>query len=70
MVGRNQDDHGIKHGRELQILAEVVTAVKKWPRYAGEAGITVKQRDAIANTLHLHFGSGRTHAKRAKKAGT
>ena len=61
---------GLKHGRELQILAEVVTAVKKWPRYAGEAGITVKQRDAIANTLHLHFGSGRTHAKRAEKPGT
>jgi serine/threonine-protein kinase HipA len=50
---------GLKRGRDLQILAEVVAAVKKWPRYAGEAGVTAKQRDAIANTLHLHFGSRR-----------
>ena len=55
---------GLRRGRELEILAEVVGAVKKWPRYADKAGVTAKQRDAIANILHLHFGSRRTRATR------
>jgi serine/threonine-protein kinase HipA len=54
---------GLGRGRHLQILAEVVAAVKSWPRYASEAGVTAKQRDAIANTLELHFGSRRARAK-------
>jgi serine/threonine-protein kinase HipA len=48
---------GLKRGRDLEILAEVVGAVKKWPRYANEAGVTAKQRDAIGTTLRLHVGS-------------
>jgi serine/threonine-protein kinase HipA len=51
---------GLRRGRDLQILAEVVAAVKKWPRYAAEAGVTAKQQEAIANTLHLRFGNRRT----------
>jgi serine/threonine-protein kinase HipA len=60
---------GLKRGRDLEILAEVVGAVKKWPRCANEAGVTAKQRDAIATTLHLHFGSRRARAKKAKQPG-
>jgi serine/threonine-protein kinase HipA len=55
---------GLKRGRDLQILAEVVAAAKKWPRYAGEAGVAVRQRDSIANTLLLHFGNRRARAPR------
>jgi serine/threonine-protein kinase HipA len=61
---------GLKRGRHTEILAEVVGAVKNWPRYADEAGVTAKKRDAIANTLRLHFGQRRSRAKRARKPGT
>jgi len=57
---------GLKRGRDLQILAEVVAAAKTWPRYAGEAGVAVRQRDSIANTLQLHFGKRRARAHRAE----
>jgi serine/threonine-protein kinase HipA len=61
---------GLKRGRHTEILAEVVSAVKNWPRYADEAGVTAKQRDAIAHTLRLHFGQRQSRAKRARKRGT
>jgi serine/threonine-protein kinase HipA len=61
---------GLERGRHTEILTEVVGAVKNWPRYADEAGVTTKQRDAIAHTLRLHFGQRRSRAKRAGKSGT
>lgn len=48
---------GLKRGRDEAILAEVITAVENWPRYAKEAGVVAKQRDHIARTLRLQFGS-------------
>jgi serine/threonine-protein kinase HipA len=62
---------GLKRGRDVEILAEVVTAVKNWPQYADEAGVTAKQRDAITSTLRLNFaGQPRARAKRARKPRT
>jgi serine/threonine-protein kinase HipA len=48
---------GLKRGRDQGILAEVIAAVKNWPRYANEAGVSAKQRDHIAGTLRLQFSS-------------
>ncbi len=61
---------GLKRGRHTEILAEVIRAVKNWPRYADEAGVTANQRDAISHTLRLHFGQRRSRTKRAGKPGT
>lgn len=50
---------GLKRGRDEDILAEVVAAVENWPRHANEAGVFPKQRDHIARTLRLQFGTRR-----------
>jgi serine/threonine-protein kinase HipA len=55
---------GLKRGRDEEILTEVIGAVENWPRYATEAGVIAKQRDHIARTLRLHFG---THRRKASK---
>jgi hypothetical protein len=34
-----------------------VAAVKEWPRYAREAGVLPRQREHIARTLRLEFGT-------------
>jgi serine/threonine-protein kinase HipA len=44
---------GLKRGRDTEILAEVTDAVRAWPRYADEAGVNARQRDAITRTLRL-----------------
>jgi serine/threonine-protein kinase HipA len=48
---------GLRRGRDAEVLAEVTGAVEEWPRYAEEAGVIAQQRDHIARTLRLHFGS-------------
>jgi serine/threonine-protein kinase HipA len=53
---------GLKRGRETEILSEVVSVVKNWPRYADKVGVNGKQRDAIARTLQLRFGNTRVGA--------
>jgi serine/threonine-protein kinase HipA len=53
---------GLKRARDEEILAEVIGAVENWRRYANEAGVLAKQREHIARTLRLHFGSGRRTA--------
>jgi serine/threonine-protein kinase HipA len=55
---------GLKRARDEEILAEVIGAVENWRRYANEAGVLAKQREHIARTLRLHFGSGRRTASR------
>jgi serine/threonine-protein kinase HipA len=44
---------GLRRGRDTEILAEVTDAVRAWPRYADEAGVNARQRDAITRTLRL-----------------
>jgi len=46
---------GLKRGRSELILAEVLGAVKGWPRYAKTAGVLASQRDAITSTFRLKF---------------
>jgi serine/threonine-protein kinase HipA len=46
---------GLKRGAPETILAEVMDAVKDWPRYAKIAGVLGAQRDKIARTLRLKF---------------
>ncbi len=46
---------GLKRGRPETILAEVMDAIKEWPRYAKTAGVLDSQRDTIARTLRLKF---------------
>lgn len=46
---------GLKRGRDEQLLAEVIGCVENWPRYAEQAGVTVRQRDHITRTLRLQF---------------
>jgi serine/threonine-protein kinase HipA len=50
---------GLKRGRDVEILTEVVGAVKKWPLYAEQAGVSPRRRDEIAPALTLHFGASR-----------
>jgi serine/threonine-protein kinase HipA len=49
---------GLKRGRHEAILAEVIAAVKEWPRYAKTAGVPRHQADAINRTLRLKFDRG------------
>jgi serine/threonine-protein kinase HipA len=44
---------GLKRGTTEAILAQVLDAVKNWPRYADTAGVLDSQRDQIAQTLRL-----------------
>jgi len=53
---------GLKRARDEEILAKVIGAVENWRRYANEAGVLAKQREHIARTLRLHFGTGRRTA--------
>jgi serine/threonine-protein kinase HipA len=46
---------GLKQGRADSILADVMNAVKEWPRYADSAGVLDSQRGRIAGTLLLKF---------------
>jgi len=46
---------GLRRARDEEILAEVIAAVKNWPRYAHEARVLAEQRERIARTLRLHF---------------
>ena len=46
---------GLKRARDEEILADVIAAVKNWPRYAHEARVLADQRERIAHTLRLHF---------------
>jgi serine/threonine-protein kinase HipA len=46
---------GLKRARDEEILADVIAAVKNWPRYAQEARVLADQRERIASTLRLHF---------------
>jgi serine/threonine-protein kinase HipA len=46
---------GLKRGSHETILAEVIDAVKEWPRYAKAAGVPGSQRDQIMRTLRLKF---------------
>jgi len=57
---------GLKRGRDEEILAEVVGAVESWPRYANEAGVIAKQREHIARTLRLNFGTRRRKSSPAR----
>jgi serine/threonine-protein kinase HipA len=49
---------GLKRGRSEAILAQVMEAVKAWPRYADAAGVPGFQRDKITQTLRLKFDRG------------
>jgi serine/threonine-protein kinase HipA len=49
---------GLKRGRSEAILAEVMDAVKDWPRYATTAGVPDSQRDEIGRSLRLNFDRG------------
>jgi serine/threonine-protein kinase HipA len=44
---------GLRRGRAAAILAEVVGAVKEWPRHAQSAGVAAVQRDRISETQRL-----------------
>jgi serine/threonine-protein kinase HipA len=46
---------GLKRARDEEILADVIAAVKNWPRYAQQARVLADQRERIARTLRLHF---------------
>ena len=46
---------GLKRARPEAIVAEVMDAVKEWPRHANTAGVRSSQRDKIARTLRLNF---------------
>ena len=46
---------GLRRARDEEILAEVIAAVKNWPRYAHDARVLAEQRERIARTLRLHF---------------
>jgi len=46
---------GLKRGSHETIRAEVIEAVKEWPRYAKAAGVPGSQRDQIMRTLRLKF---------------
>lgn len=46
---------GLKRGRAEALLDEVLAAVKTWPRIAEAAGVSYKQREAIAATHRLDF---------------
>jgi serine/threonine-protein kinase HipA len=46
---------GLKRARDEEILADVIAAVKNWPRYAQEARVLADQRERIARALRLHF---------------
>lgn len=47
----------MKRGRAVAILDEVVTAVKRWPEFAGEAKLADDWRDRIQKTHRLSFPS-------------
>jgi serine/threonine-protein kinase HipA len=46
---------GLKRGRPQTVLEEVMETVKKWPRYAGTAGVSAHQREQIGRALRLRF---------------
>jgi serine/threonine-protein kinase HipA len=48
---------GLRRGRDEEILGEVVAVVQEWPRYAREARVLPTQREHIARTLRLQFGT-------------
>lgn len=48
---------GLKRGRDEEILDEVVTAVRQWPRYAREAGVPLRQSEPIMRALRLEFAA-------------
>jgi serine/threonine-protein kinase HipA len=52
---------GLKRGLDRDLLAQVVSAVREWPRFAEEAGVSLSQRDAIsrAHRMYLHRALGR-----------
>jgi len=54
---------GLKRGRDREILAEVIAAVKDWPRFAAAAAVSTSQRDAIARAHRLDFRGPRTRTK-------
>ncbi|MBP2160488.1 MULTISPECIES: type II toxin-antitoxin system HipA family toxin [Asticcacaulis] len=45
----------MKRGRPETILAEVIEAVKRWPEFAAEAGVSTKAADAIAPTHRIQL---------------
>ena len=47
----------LKRGRAVAILDEVQAAVKDWPRFADEAGVSPEWRDKIQRTHRLSFVS-------------
>ena len=46
---------GLKRARDRDLLAEVVSAVREWPRFAEEASMLVSQRDAIARAHRMYL---------------
>jgi len=60
---------GLKRGRERELLAQVVAAVRQWPQFADAALVRASQRDAIGKTLRVRFGEGqRAPARRRRHA--
>jgi serine/threonine-protein kinase HipA len=45
----------MKRGRAAKIIEEVRAAVKRWPEFAAETGLTAEWRDKIAKTHRLTF---------------
>jgi serine/threonine-protein kinase HipA len=45
----------MKRGRAAVILDEVIAAVRRWPSFASEAGLSDEWRDKIHNALRLSF---------------
>jgi serine/threonine-protein kinase HipA len=60
---------GLKRGRDRDLLAEVVSAVSEWPRFAEEAGVLVSQRDAIARAHRMYLRSALGRKKRSAARG-
>lgn len=54
---------GLKRGRDREILAEVIQAVKDWPRFADAAGVLKSQRNPISQCHRLQFGARRARMK-------
>ena len=46
---------GLKRGKHLSILAEVMDTIKEWRSYANSAGVPASQREQIMRTLRLKF---------------
>lgn len=54
---------GLKRGRDHEILAEVIQAVKEWPQFAQAAGVSKSQQHAVSQAHRLQFGGWRSRTK-------